>query len=179
MKLGKIASLYMLIIFSISSASADQFCNERVLPSTPTNRFELMGNEVRDLKTGLIWQRCSAGQVWDSMSCSGSSIEYTWSEALHLADGLWRLPNIKELASIVETSCISPAINETVFPESPQSIPGVSNSRYWSSSTAGTTGGGYGSYYAWGLNFDSGLEIVTYKSYYGYKQFARLVRSGS
>ncbi len=56
----------------------------------------------------------------------------------------WRLPNIKELASIVEYQCQNPAINLTVFPNT---LPNA----YWSSTShiTPTTG-------AWSLFFEDG-----------------------
>ncbi|MDH5377359.1 MAG: DUF1566 domain-containing protein, partial [Gammaproteobacteria bacterium] len=67
--------------------------------------------------------------------------KFTWQEALNIADqyeqntssGLksdWRLPNIRELMSIIDTSCISPAFNSAVFPL----IPSSTKSGLWSSS---------------------------------------------
>lgn len=64
---------------------------------------------ITDNVTGLIWQKCSAGQANDS-SCTGDQDILTWQEALDYCNGLslagyndWRLPNIKELYSILDT----------------------------------------------------------------------------
>lgn len=116
----------VLIIFYNVSGFA-QTCNDRVALVAPNNRFEVSDNEVKDLKTGLVWQRCSVGQVWDGSTCVGSPSKYNWAEALALTDAQWRLPNIKELFSIVETSCYQPAINAAVFPN-------TASDKYWSSS---------------------------------------------
>ena len=80
---------------------------------------------MTDTRTGLIWMRCSLGQMWDGAACSGTANTYTWQAALQAAfeinsgasnddgDGLagfanetdWRLPNRNELESIVERRC--------------------------------------------------------------------------
>lgn len=80
---------------------------------------------VMDNNTGLMWQRCSAGLSNDAV-CSGTSSEMTWQDALDYCNGLslagysdWRLPNIKELRSIVDNTQYANAINETYFPNTP------------------------------------------------------------
>ncbi len=66
---------------------------------------------VTDWDTGLTWQQ----QI--------NNTEYSWSSAqtycfsLPLSNGGWRLPNVKELASIVERSPQVPAINSVYFPD--------------------------------------------------------------
>jgi hypothetical protein len=75
----------------------------------------------------------------------------------------WRLPDIKELGSIVEERCYGPAINETVFPATPASL-------FWSSSPAASA-----SDYAWDVNFNSGFSDYDPRRY---GRFVRLVRSG-
>ncbi|MEP0356665.1 DUF1566 domain-containing protein [Paraglaciecola sp.] len=76
-----------------------------------------------DKGLGLIWMRCSIGQTWENETCTGDGLELTWQEALLIAHGYeyadslgWRLPNMKELASLTERSCVRPAINELFFP---------------------------------------------------------------
>jgi hypothetical protein len=57
--------------------------------------------------TGLLWQRCSAGQNNDA-TCSGTAQTYTWDQAnsycsnLTLAGKTWRLPTVNELADLVD-----------------------------------------------------------------------------
>ena len=74
------------------------------------------GSEVTDSATGLIWKRCAEGMTWSGVSCTGSATEYTHEAALQLGINGWRLPNIKELTSIVDHSRKSPAIDLTAFP---------------------------------------------------------------
>lgn len=78
---------------------------------------------VRDLETGLMWKRCLEGQAGAACTNGPSFGQQTWSLALSLARSStwagfddWRVPNLEELISLVETGCHSPALNTTVFP---------------------------------------------------------------
>ncbi len=98
-------------------------CHAEIPTSTPTEDFILEGDEATHVPTGLVWQRCVRGMEWDAdaQTCTGdTSIGFTtWQAALDYAAGLaeWRLPNIKELASIREDRCW--AVNPEVFPDFP------------------------------------------------------------
>lgn len=159
MKLRSLAQAMAGLLF-IGTNSYAQTCNDQILLTTPSNRFELSADEAKDLQTGLIWKRCSVGQRWDGSLCIGSAERHDWSQALTSATGEWRLPNIKELRSIVERACTSPNVNLDVFPNTTKSL-------YWSSSP-------YTDYYSWRVNFDGGSGYVSYKSY---RAYVRLVRS--
>ena len=139
-----------------------QSCNDAIPASTPDSRFIVNGNEVTDTVTGLIWQRCSLGQT--GSDCSGDSVKtYTWKEALEAASPPWRLPNINELRSIVEEKCYDPAINLTVFPNTPASD-------YWSASPKANISGR-----AWSVHFGYGYSYYYDKSN---SVQVRLVRNG-
>lgn len=144
-----------LCFFSLGQAQA-QTCNPNITANTPDSRFEVLasGSEVKDKQTGLIWQRCSLGQTWDATansgkgSCTGTASSHNWKDALTQAKNLgngYRLPNITELQSIVERKCYSPAINATIFPNTPM------NDYYWSSSPYATSSSD-----AWVVYFGSG-----------------------
>ena len=114
---------------------------------------------VTDSGTRLMWQQ-------------GESSEMTWEAALTYCEGLvlptsgytdWRLPNHKELLSLVDDTRNNPSINTTKFPAATTSF-------YWSSTTvAGGTSA------AWYVGFGSG-----YSYYYGKAStyYARCVRGG-
>jgi hypothetical protein len=75
---------------------------------------------------GLTWMRCSLGQTWQNDTCVGDASELNWQQALQTAHGFvyadksgWRVPNVKELASLTLRSCVRPAINELFFPNTP------------------------------------------------------------
>lgn len=105
-------------------------------PSWPTaDRFTLNGAEVTDKRTGLTWKRCAEGQAWSGSTCTGTATYHNHVAALALAKTAnssqsatgWRLPNVKELASLADKGCQSPAIDSTAFPATPSSW-------FWSSS---------------------------------------------
>jgi hypothetical protein len=155
-----------------------QTCQTSSIPATtPDTQFTNNNNgTVTDNKTGLMWKRCSEGQSFNATSngCDGSAASYTWQAALQQAQTVngsgfagftdWRMPNIKELRSLVELQCVGPSINATVFPNTPSAV-------FWSSSSYANDSSS-----AWSVYFNDG-----YGHWYGknvnFNQ-VRLVRSG-
>ncbi|MCX7011387.1 MAG: DUF1566 domain-containing protein [Candidatus Sumerlaeota bacterium] len=89
-----------------------------------TPRFADNGNgTVTDNITGLIWQQSEADspQTWDAafLYCQGLSLA---------GHSDWRLPNIKELWSLVDTNLSNPVIYKRSFPQ-------AESTQYWSSTT--------------------------------------------
>lgn len=136
---NKFSAYSACLLLAISGASQAD-CNPSILETTPTAHFTDHGDgTVTHEKTGLMWKVCTEGQTWSSGACSaGTQIQFLWPEALDSANTAnasggyagktgWRLPNIKELASITELKCSGLAINTTIFPST------LANN-YWSSS---------------------------------------------
>ncbi|MDU4395162.1 MAG: DUF1566 domain-containing protein [Acinetobacter ursingii] len=174
MKISQVLLASTLSFFVIQSIYA-QSCSDQIKKTAPDSRYQIVdgsgGSEVKDLKTGLIWQRCSLGQVWGSGQCYGNPQAYTWSEALQKTNALgngYRLPNIKELGSLVEEACASPAINSSIFPA-------TAVNDYWSSSPKASD-----NRYAWSIHFEEGTvnsDSIYYKTT---KKFnVRAVRSSN
>lgn len=143
-----------------------------VAESTPNTDFVDGGNgTVIHLKTGLIWKRCLEGQDWVDNACVGEPYRATWSEALQISaytggyagTNDWRVPNRKELESIVEYCGHSPAINLSQFPPTPAA-------RFWSSTSAAETPD-----LAWDVYFSDGFSGLSRKS--GTASYLRLVRT--
>ena len=78
------------------------------------NRFCVTGeNVVLDIVTGLEWQRCPFGRVWDetNQTCTGDASGVEWDDAVLLApDGGWRLPSVEELSTLRYCSDGDPAL---------------------------------------------------------------------
>ena len=169
----KSMTILVTLIFAMTCAASAlaQTCNSAVVASTPASRFVNNNNgTVTDSATGLTWKRCIEGQSWDGVTCTGSGLTSIWQLALQTGSAAvfagandWRLPNIKELASLVENRCADPAINATIFPATPVLA-------YWSSSSDA-----YSPLYAWGVHFETGYTGVWNKDG-GHS--IRLVRSG-
>lgn len=130
---------------------------------------------VVDSATGLQWDRCYLGQsaaYCDTMPSSN----YTWADAQKKVAALnaqaggykghndWRLPNLKELASLVKMDVSSPAIDPAAFPGTPP----LGN--FWSSTSFAAMPTS-----AWFVNFEGGTTQASPKSN-AYN--VRLVRSG-
>jgi hypothetical protein len=137
--------------------------------ATPTADFTIPGNgTVTHSKTGLMWKQCAEGQ--SGAGCvTGSATAMSWGDAINAAATTfagysdWRLPNKKELRSIVETGCYSPSINETAFPATPIS-------HFWSSTTYASNPAN-----AWDVYFYGGGSFAVSKAN---NYSVRLVRGG-
>jgi hypothetical protein len=150
------------------------------------NRYQVLGNGgvIKDIQTNLVWQRCSVGQAWDGKTCKGEAKVFTLDDAQQLARNGWRVPKVRELASIIYCSngtqrlldlqdggvqiqyhCgddeHSPTLQTVAFPRTKGNVyltssPYVGNSNF-----------------AWLVNFYDGFVDGYYRSYYYY---VRLVR---
>jgi hypothetical protein len=90
--------------------------------------------EVGDRLTGLTWRRCVEGSAFDGERCTGNPLVMTWMDTLAHAleqardTGVaWRLPNVKELASLLDHEGL-PHIDVKAFP-------GSANDLLWTSSS--------------------------------------------
>lgn len=151
------------------------------IPSSTSHLQDNADGTVSDSKTGLVWKKCSEGQNWNSGTngCDGSvNNNYNWQSALQQAKNVnnasggenfgkvdWRVPNIKELFSIVELKCKEPSINILVFPSATMMAWGWSSSLYISDGR-----------YARTVYFINGSDDHKKKSDTSYN-FVRLVRS--
>jgi hypothetical protein len=113
---------------------------------------------ITDNKTGLMWMKETADNTM------------TWKDAFSYCENLdyagysdWRLPNIKELGSIVDYSAYNPAIDTNFFPD-------TMSSYYWSSTT-----GSNDTDNAWLVYFYNGDDCDYYKSN---TYYVRAVRVG-
>ena len=142
-----------------------------VVESTPSTDFVNNGDgTVTHSKTGLMWKQCAQG-LSGSGCATGIAATPIWSDALKMAvtdttagHTDWRLPNKKELESLVETCGYDPAINQTFFPGTPTA------QFFWSSSSSlvDTT-------QAWRVSFNSGRNNTDIKA--TATHYVRLVRA--
>lgn len=165
----KVKLPFLLFCTLFVTSPQAQTINGYIPDDTPDSRYTLHSDgTVTDSWTELMWQRCSLSQTWDGSTCTGSASTYTWQGALQQGESNsfagysdWRLPNRKELRSIVAYDRYSPAINTTVFPNTP-------SSSYWSSSVANYSD-------TWVIHFNNGDDGDSGRDYTG---AVRLVRGG-
>jgi len=129
---------------------------------------------ITDNRTGLMWVQSGYADEDTTPATtytpSGNWRKYTWENAILYCERLdyaeytdWRLPNVRELESIVDAGEQSPSINTTYFLN-------TENSWYWLSTTYVPT-----TTMAWYVGFTLGRVSPTAKtgSYY-----VRPVRGG-
>lgn len=128
------------------SSSAPVRCVRLGLSPSATSsgdRYVAAGAEeqtVTDSVTGLVWQ-------------NSSPVLKSWQDALRYCEGLvydgfqdWRLPNVRELMSLINYDRVSSASD----------FPGIPAVMYWTSTTTDWGANNAGADYAWGVNLASG-----------------------
>ena len=124
---------------------------ERFLVQDPGGTGEFV---IQDTVTELHWRRAhEAGQTWDEALAFCEALEFGGHDD-------WRLPSTDELASLVDYSGASPAIDATAFPGTPASW-------FWSSNRAADGSGN-----TWGVRFDRG-SVVNVLGTVGYTRCIR------
>lgn len=125
MKRAQLSVVVLTVVFPLAVAAAPRFARTSPVAGQPV---------VADSATRLMWQGCAAGETGDDCG-SGNSTSRTWQLALSYCEGLtwggyddWRLPDIKELHSIVDNRRAQPAIDTAAFP-------GLPSGGFWSSTT--------------------------------------------
>ena len=145
------------------------------LADTPSLQRD--GPIARDYIQKLEWMRCSIGMVWEDGNCIGEIVTLSVAEVEELIErikgkkgGGWRLPNLKELNSLVTNvesrpKDLAPNIDQEIFPNT---FPGL----YWTSDQSF-----YAKQYQWAVNFLTGQS---YNRSFTYQKLAvRLVRDYS
>jgi len=134
--------LVLGLVTASSAAMAQQVCSSNVPLTAPDSRYtvDAANGVATDNQTGLMWKQCPEGLSGSACDTGAFALRVTWANALAAADAAnttafaghddWRLPNIIELQSLVESSCYGPAINATVFP-----TPTLDSGVFWSSTT--------------------------------------------
>lgn len=97
------------------------------LAAAPSGRFMTTTATVRDVQTGLTWQRLEALNPMTH----AEAVSYCGALSLE-GQGGWRLPRYKELITLVDPR-ESLRIDPVVFP-------GTNNLTYWTSTPCVTTG---------------------------------------
>jgi len=120
---------------------------------------------VTHTPTGLIWQACSVGQTWkgETGTCADEAENYSYEDAMTLTSEFagqkdWRIPNIAELHSLIDLKKSQPAVNKSLFPQTPQEG-FLSSSKYTSSPS-----------YQWMVDFSYGKDDYNRS---GYIRFVR------
>jgi hypothetical protein len=132
-KAFKITALFPLAF--LTSAYSYSACIEKV-----QHTMDIKADVAIDHASGLIWQRCAVGTNWSSSAkqCDGQLRGLTQSEAVAAARRAgpgWRVPNVKELASLRLSTCKGLKIDTRVFPNVNSSDLGEGAS-FWTSTPA-------------------------------------------
>jgi hypothetical protein len=106
-------------------APASAECSATARAADGVKRFVVHKDEVHDRKTGLAWKRCSVGWFeYITDRCNGhdriAKSLLSWEEAQRAAKAAgpaWRLPTKAELEGIVSAHCRTPALDESIFPD--------------------------------------------------------------
>ena len=163
----------MSLVILPAQAFAQNCLFDSIIETTPNTQFVVHGDgTITDTTTALMWKQCLEGL--SGVNCqTGVLNEQTWSGTLQIARNIntsggfagyadWRIPNVAELVSLVEEQCTSPAINDSIFPN-------TGNKFIWSASPDYNNDKG-----SWSVDFNVGTTATLNRDQ---KYRVRLVRS--
>lgn len=138
--------------YTFSKISNDDLTNENTVATSEDTYIDNGDGTITDTSTGLMWMASDAGYTMN------------WKESLSYAENLdfagytdWKLPDVKELQSLVDYSGIYPTVNQEYFSTTDLTDENAGY-YYWSSTSAyfstNDPSYGYAWYVAFGYSFD-------------------------
>src|SRR3546814_4920299 len=103
MKTSAIATALLagMLLFSAQLWAA-QACSANVPLQAPDSRYVANGNgTVTDKASGLVWQTCSFGQVYNQNGaggCTGTASTHTWQQALRSEEHTSELQSLMRIS---------------------------------------------------------------------------------
>jgi hypothetical protein len=171
--LSLLTQLILVGAASLQGAAAQQICvaGQSTLQVT---RFRDNGDgTVTDVDSKLMWMRCPSGQSWVDAQCTGQATAYNWPDAVREANQIsrsgdaffndWRLPALRDLATITDRGCHNPRTNLLLFPGTPSSV-------FWTSTPRP---GGKSEDLAFALSFGAEGVVAARKDERFYVRFVR------
>jgi hypothetical protein len=205
-----VAAALMALYASAALAAEDKKCKKGGFPATgQTTSFRVQSDDDGGIQAGATLSYTDNGDgtltddntclVWEKQTIDGSIHDmdntYTWADAfdVHVA-GLnaanfaghddWRLPNVKELLSIIDYENFGPAVApafQNASCTSSNSVLTASCTRgeiYWSSTTTANNPN-FAPTFAYFVNFRDGFVFVESKSGVNSSRRVRAVRGGA
>ncbi len=133
------------------------------------SKYISRGYFVIDLQNKIEWLTCPIGMNWSNKNCIGKAIKLDFNDvkkALVIANnqlkGKWRLPNRKELESLVCKKCKNIKINLKIFPNTPAEPFWTGEKNIWQPENN------------WIVNFYNGQSFGRYPNYKPH--YSRFVR---
>jgi hypothetical protein len=138
--------VYFYFGYPKTDLQSNQFSVRCVRTGSPhpalASRYDAQAETVRDLGTGLTWQRAVADRTF------GFGAAQSYCGALGLAGKTWRVPSLTELLTLIdERAAAGPMIDRATFPNTPSEA-------FWTSSSFGGAAG-----MAWQVYFDHGNAL--------------------
>ena len=129
----KLLVWFWLALIACASVSqgvaAQQSCSSDTVSMDVAHFHENGDGTVTDLETRLMWMCCPSGQQSLGQRCIGFADAHGWLETKHYANKVnrdgeaffndWRVPSLRELATITDRGCVNPRTNLSVFPDTP------------------------------------------------------------
>jgi hypothetical protein len=147
----------------------------------PPGRYQITTNgtpddttddTVLDVKTQLRWQRAFSPPVtWDSAAGAGSAQAYCGSLAVGTYATGWRLPQIRELVTLVDSRSVRPSYDQAAFPGIVVNPETGKTWKFWSATPVAAVSGSI-----WAVGAGTG-RIGSWNVTNGSKQIARCVHA--
>jgi Protein of unknown function (DUF1566) len=118
-------------------------CVRRAQPrAAPPARYDIQADEVRDVASGLLWQRAVGAKTGSFESARAYCRRLSLAGNRH-----WRVPTLVELLTLIDERATAPMVDRAAFPDTPPEP-------FWTSSTFAS-----GTELAWFVRFDQGSAL--------------------